>query len=456
MSIKKEIKEFFKILEWPDLEFKNNEISIPDGKILELKDSEYYIDFYWYNYERKEYGKTPQPQIIFKEDFNIRDILNIQNRKYYLKNKNIFKAALKTSGDIKKIKIEKGFVGIRNFRGTLKISPKNILKLTKDLSEVNSQITKHRSAITSYLVKKVHNKYLRKRIGDVTTIVPGSFEFLVDRFNIKTKKTKKDYKKVLNKNDIYSLELLTEALIKNKIFSKDYLKVLDDYFIKEKLTEIIELGRKILALKTNKLNVKATKEVIKMLVEDNKGIKQFENIWQKYFEKNLLYLVFSYKKFYPKIKLEDIEGDKKHPDFIGINHYNGIDVIEIKTHLTNVLVWDNSHKNFAFSHEMSKAITQTMNYLDAIIQKRFKNPNNIEKITEFTDEENLYHPKGIIVISSYKNLTKTRLDKNKEEKLKRDFTKLRNSLQNLSILTFDEVLQIADDYIKNIRTNTKK
>ena len=454
MSIKTEFKEFFEILKWPNLEFKENEISIPMGKILELKNSEYYLNFYWYNRVESEYGKTPFPQIVFKEDFDIRSILNIQENKYYVKNKNIFKPALNISENIKKIKIEQNFSGIRNYSGTLKISPENITELIADLSETNRKISRHRNAITNYLVKKVHNKYLKKKIRDVTTVEPGSFEYLVDRFNLKTKKTRKDYEKFLNKNDISSLELLTENLIKDEIFSKSYLRILDDYFIKEKLTEIIKLGREILALPTNRLNTKAAKEIIKKIATEDKEIKQFENIWQKYLEENLLYLVFSYKKIYSKIELEDIDGDKKHPDFIGINHYNGVDIIEIKTHLTTTLIWDKSHKNFAFSHEMSKAITQTMNYLDAVIQKKFQDPDNIKKITEYTDEENLYHPRGIIVISSYEKLTNIRLDRNKKEKLRRDFTKLRNSLQNLEILTFDEVLQIADDYIKNIRSKS--
>jgi len=96
---------------------------------------------------------------------------------------------------------------------------------------------------------------------------------------------------------------------------------------------------------------------------------------------------------------------------------------------------------------MSKAIVQTTNYMDAIMQVRFKIPEDRQKITEFTDEENLYHPRGIIVISSQERLTtKT----GEGEKLKRDFTKLRNSLHNIEILTFDEVLNIADEYIKNI------
>ena len=144
-------------------------------------------------------------------------------------------------------------------------------------------------------------------------------------------------------------------------------------------------------------------------------------------------------------------GEKKYPDFIGINHYNGVDVIEIKTHLKNALVYDKSHKNFAFSSELSKAVIQTMNYMDAIIHTQFKKPGDKEKITNSTHEENLNRPRGIIIISSWDKLVSNMKDK-KKEVVERDFTKLRNSVHNIEILTFDEILGIADDYIQNIIT----
>ena len=122
-------------------------------------------------------------------------------------------------------------------------------------------------------------------------------------------------------------------------------------------------------------------------------------------------------------------------------------MIEIKTHLTTLLAWDGSDNNFYLSSEASKAVVQTTNDLDAIVQERFRNEEDRRKITNFTDEENLYHPRGIIVISSAKHLTRKR---GEDERLKRDFTKLRNSFNNLQILTFDEIIDTADEYLSNV------
>jgi hypothetical protein len=184
-----------------------------------------------------------------------------------------------------------------------------------------------------------------------------------------------------------------------------------------------------------------------------KQISQMEGVWQKYFEKYLLYLIFSYKEIKPKVKLTGVSAGKKFPDFIGINHYDGVDIIEIKTHLKNVVVWDENHENFAFSSEMSKAIIQTMNYLDAIIQNKFKDRNIQTEIeNKLSNTYNLHNPRGIIIISSSKTLAKglANFDKKKKEALIRDFTKLRNSLYNIEIITFDEVLNVAQNYSENI------
>jgi len=454
MAIKQEYKDFFGQLNWPDIKTTDQEITIPSGKILEYneKDKEYVVRFFYYNYTERKYEPKNTPQIIFDKNFDVREILYNNTRKYDISYFYLLKTVLTDFGNFNIIKISDSYKTISAQKGILRISPIKLLEIIADLNEASQKIKSQNSAVTLYFTNKVHNKHLKRKIENVTTTRKGFFEFAVDRFNLATKISKRDYEKFLNENDISALALLSEGMIKNEVFSDDFLRVLDDYFIKEKLQKIIKLGRKILNLKNTSLRSNLAK-AIALEVSDSQ-IKQLETLWQRYFEKNLLYLVFSYKKIYPKVELTDIDSDKKAPDFIGINHYNGVDIIEIKTHLANAMVWDNSHKNFTFSHEMSKTIIQTMNYMDAIIQRRFQKEENKENITKFTEEENLYHPRGIIIISSQDKLTKTKLTKAKKEKLKRDFTKLRNSLQNIEILTFDEILKIADDYIKNIRSQT--
>lgn len=452
MAIKQEFKDFFGQLNWPDIKITDQEIITPAGKLLEYNGDEYTLRFFFYNYTERKHNTKATPKIIFEKDFDVREILFIKPSSYDISRYYLLKTVLSDFGNFDTIRINSSYKTISASKGILRISSTKLLEIISDLNEAGQKIKSQNSAVTLYFTNKVHNKHLKRQIVNVTTTRKGFFEFAVDRFNLATKISKKDYEKFLNENDISALALLTEGMIKNEVFSGNFLRVLDDYFIKEKLQKIIKLGRRILDLKSTSLRSNSAK-ILTSEVSDGE-VKQLETLWQRYFEKNLLYLVFSYKKIYPKVELTDIDSDKKAPDFIGINHYNGVDIIEIKTHLANAMVWDKSHKNFTFSHEMSKAIIQAMNYMDAIIQRRFQKEENRENITKFTEEENLYHPRGIIVISSQDKLTKTKLTKSKKEKLKRDFTKLRNSLQNIEILTFDEILKIADDYIKNIRSQT--
>lgn len=112
---------------------------------------------------------------------------------------------------------------------------------------------------------------------------------------------------------------------------------------------------------------------------------------------------------------------------------------------------DSSHDNYAFSSEMSKAIIQTINYMDALIQEKIKKRTIREDIKGKILEGNIYRPRGIIIISSYKYLASGVKETDKEfENVKRDFTKLRNGLNNIQIITFDEIINMADNYIRNI------
>lgn len=435
---------------WPGLILneEKQKITAINNEILFLRKNEYHLNFYWYSLVENKYSlRETYSEVIFPQNFNIRNALYFKrNGSYKLLNERQFKkiinpfnrtvTILKIKGNYKKLKFYKKIL----------LLPSNLFtKAIKDAKYVYLISSSYKNSVENYLSNVKSHNYSNNVKKRTTYIEKGEFNFLVNRLYLKSKRNKKDFLNYFNDDDMKSIEKLITELLRFNVLSNDFLRRLDDYFIKERLENIIKLGKQILSLGSTNLNTTVAKNVISKIGLNQ--VDQLESIWQKYFEKNLLYLIFTYKKIYPKVELKDIEGDKKYPDFIGINHFNGLDIIEIKTHLKNILVWDSSHQNFYFSSEMSKAIVQTTNYMDAIVQQRFNIPEDKEKITQFTDEENLYHPRGIIVISSEGKLTtKT----NEKEKLKRDFTKLRSSLQNIEILTFDEIINIADEYIKNI------
>ncbi|MDD4931302.1 MAG: DUF4263 domain-containing protein [Candidatus Colwellbacteria bacterium] len=451
---KEKIIEFFASLSWPGMTFEDGKISCPAGDIVVFDKNNIIIDFYFYNSSRGTYEKKNNRQtLVFSDGVSLDSVLIVRyGNGYDIPWIDYIRKILSIDDSFSEIKVSTtGKKIIRKVsEKTIQIPESVLVEMAEDSRQVYKSGNSSRRRLETYLINKLKLKYTGKTPKETTTVDKGDFSFLIERFNLKNKNKKKDYDNFLDLEDTKNLEYFTEKLIKDEVFSRDFLRSLDEFFIKERLRDIIKTGREILSLGKSDMSTRKAKHVIARVTDYPNDIKQLENLWQRYFEKYLLYLVFSYKKIYPKIEFKDIEGDKKYPDFIGINHYNGLDIIEIKTHLKNAVTWDSSHKNFSFSSELSKAVIQTMNYMDAIVQKRFEKNSDEKKITNMTEEENLYHPRGIIIISSDDKLTKSKLNKAKERCLKRDFTKLRNSLQNLEILTFSEILQIADDYVKNI------
>lgn len=471
----KDIFELFSEFTWSDrLSIdRNSKIISIAGKedlIFETKKGMNILKFFLFDDETKEIKvRMGHPlQIEYPLDISPTEILEFWNNTttsnsgYMLCYKyGIFKRILLISeNNIERIKISKDYKDIKVFKQKKEILVpfEKFIEIKKEVEKIDRTGSSRKQSVERYLTNKSIEKFLNKKIKDVTTVDRGDFAFLIDRFNLKTKKTEADFKKHLDDTDILKIEEFTDKIIRKQIFSKEYLRRLDDYFIKEKLSDILYIGKKILTLKTEDINTDNAKKVI-ALFKDRGEIKQMESVWQEFFQKYLLYLIFTYKKVIPKVKLEIESLKKKFPDFVGINHYNGVDIIEIKTHLKNVLVWDESHENFAFSSEMSKAIVQTLNYLDAVSRKRFKNETEEKEILDnLIEEENLYHPRGIIIISSKENIIKRQsiLSNEKLKKLERDFTKLRNSIQNIEIITFDEVLEIAERYKENISNSYEK
>lgn len=451
---KEKIVEFFRALDWPGMVFEEDKISCPSGDVVVFDGQNIVIDFHFYYRLQNNYEKrSNRPTLIISSQVDPNNVLHKRRGSGYdISWFDYIRNILSIDDTFTKVKVLPTGKKIlrKTTEKTIQIPESILVDMSADAYEVFKKGKSSRDRLETYLINKLKLKYTNKAPKETTTVGEGDFSFLVERFNLKNKNKKKDYEKFLNIEDIRNLEYFTEKLIRDEVFSPEFLRSLDEYFIKEKLKDIILVGRQILDLGTTDMKTEKAKRIIAKIVEDGSEIKQLETLWQKYFEKYLLYLVFSYKKIYPKIEFKDIEGAKKYPDFIGINHYNGLDIIEIKTHLKNAVTWDSSHKNFSFSSELSRAVIQTMNYMDAIVQKRFQNSPDEKKITNMTEEENLYHPRGIIIISSDQKLTRSNLNKTKEQSLKRDFTKLRNSLQNIEILTFSEILQIADDYVKNI------
>ncbi len=434
------------------LEVKDREIKVDNSsqKILTFRDGMYTMKFlrydsdsdkYIYRYSKLKYLKIAP-------DIEVNGILqNNLSLSYQGYLNNLLKLNQK---EIQTIEVRNDIDNFSYVRKTLKISAEKLNEVITSAKRINKKGSEHKGIIERYLTNQEVAKIFNEKIIARTLIRKGEFKFIIDRLNLKNKKTEKDFAKYLGKPDLVSLEELCDFLVKKEVFSQAFLNKLDDYFIKEKLTNIVSLGNEIISIGKDDLTTQKAIDVIEKISPDD-PISQMETVWQRYFEKYLLHLIFSYRKIYSKVKFL-VDGDKKYPDFIGINHYRGVDIIEIKTHIKNALVFDRSHDNYAFSSELSKAIIQTTNYMDAIILQKFNEEENDDALLESILKENIIRPRGIIIISSENHLVSgyKRMNEEQRSKVDRDFTKLRNSLANIEIITFSEILNTAKNYSENI------
>lgn len=178
------------------------------------------------------------------------------------------------------------------------------------------------------------------------------------------------------------------------------------------------------------------------LSERIKKSTKLEKPWQDYIKNNI---VFLHDTYIEKIEHLNVSIDVRLPDFCLLNYENYLDVLEIKTPKTELLLSDESHKNYYWSAEMSKAISQVENYLEAINK-------HADRISTILRDKNLevrvIKPRGLILAGSAALL--------KTKKSRDNFRLLSEGLKNIQILTYDDLTQRVQNIIFSIRRFSKK
>lgn len=182
-------------------------------------------------------------------------------------------------------------------------------------------------------------------------------------------------------------------------------------------------------------------QVIKKFGKHIKNRNFKEKQWQKFLHTEVFFFIANYIE---SIREADVnfgkqeEGAKK-PDFVWIDLYGFLDVFEIKTPTTPILAKriDKSHKNFYFSSDASKAISQIEKYV-LFLEK------NVENFEKYLSKQtkipfSVLKPKAFLIIGNSKEL------ENNPDK-KKDFRLLRRTFKNIEFITFDELL----DNLKNL------
>lgn len=231
-------------------------------------------------------------------------------------------------------------------------------------------------------------------------------------------------------------------------------------FSKRDITKLLRTSRLLkdyeIVNKKELAELHETKNVLHYVHLDN-TIKTFremlsgrhsESKWQSYLRDNLTVLNPSYVG---RIEKRNIRvGNTGFPDFILISVDNYVDVYEIKTPEAPLMRWDRSHKNYYWSEEIAKTISQIENYLCDID----KQADSL--IVYLRDKQNIeariIRPRGIVLAGKKEEFYNGgKLDK----KMMDDFRLLNNALKNIEIVCYDEYLMRYENLSKMLKQEGK-
>lgn len=222
---------------------------------------------------------------------------------------------------------------------------------------------------------------------------------------------------------------------------------------KEDIKKIIEIGKELLNLTNNKVRI--TKFTKKHFDQTRSSI---EGAWQLFFEKYLRIFFMSYKSFYSNIIFKPIQGFEKNsiPDFLAVDLYNNIDIIEIKTHRTPLFRKENGRDSIYPSADLTKSIFQLNKYLDLT-----SDLIDIKKIDDsytkdLINNNKIYRPRGILIISSKKHLGASSITDENTIRIEKEIKKLKSTYANIDIVLFDELVESLTRYLEQIEITLKR
>jgi hypothetical protein len=160
-----------------------------------------------------------------------------------------------------------------------------------------------------------------------------------------------------------------------------------------------------------------------------------ESWWHSYIKSNILLMQQGYIKALNKLNVA--VGETKFPDFCLVTHDNYLDILEIKKPDTALVKLDSSRGNYYWDPEMSKAVSQTENYIEQVSSKAS------DVRSYLLDKEKIdvkaVRPRGIILAGN--------ADAFSNQKQRDDFRLLSQGIKSITILTYDELLARLNNYI---------
>ncbi|WP_200979844.1 Shedu immune nuclease family protein [Echinicola sp. 20G] len=310
-----------------------------------------------------------------------------------------------------------------------KLENKSIVSLTIS-KDSDSAIRKVRNEDSYRLTLKYDDfKTLREKfivVNNQSTrskndILDGFFYNLFpDKFEENTSTAQQQYRNVIKNLNTDIIEHLTpDDLIK---FEGFITELLDKRYQSN--------SHKFLQLARTKIRVD-TIAIDRILDEFKQNVKNSisENLWGKYLKKNLFLLDSKYVKILPELNV--ILRGSRNVDFGMIDTKGYLDIFEIKKPETPLLSNDTDRGNFYWHTTTVKAIVQAEKYLFNAERKASILADDIRREEKINVK--VVKPRAILITGHSEQL-------DTEEK-RDDFKVLRQSLKNIDIILYDELLE---------------
>jgi hypothetical protein len=251
-----------------------------------------------------------------------------------------------------------------------------------------------------------------------------------------------DHSETNNNKDLI-LRNLNDKLIEK--LTADEIQKLGEFYVKA--TRKFKAGhiiKKMTAGLMKNAQILSLQEIIikyEKLLSENPA----ENEWQKFFDE---YITLFDSRYVHKINYKNIAtGITKYPDLVLVDIYGYIDFYELKKSGTDLIQYDNSHKTWYWSKDVSMVIAQVSDYLQKSKENALSYAKAIKDETETDTEEglevNIINPRAIIVIGHTKQLD--------TEKKRNHFKNLRESLKDIEFVLYDELLERLKNLLDTIK-----
>jgi hypothetical protein len=168
-----------------------------------------------------------------------------------------------------------------------------------------------------------------------------------------------------------------------------------------------------------------------------------ENAWQKFLSE---YILIFNSNYATSLEKGNITLRGKYPDFMLLDAYNCLDIYEIKKPNTNLLKLDESRGNYYWDVDLAKAISQVENYVYEVERNQDSFEKELRRWRQV--EVKILKPRGFIIAGTRKQLE----DKNNGEILEMNFRLLNNSLKNVEVILYDDLLNNLKRFLERLKS----